>query len=150
MRENMGIYRGKRVDNEEWREGYLYINPYNQKTYIIDSKNSGIFPQVGEVNSGIVGFYEVIPETVGQYTGEKDKNGKKIWEGDIVKGYSFKEPFIKEQKTEIYGIVTYHDGCFVVDWQELPEGFKTYPSITNTYLAGNIFDNPELLEEKEI
>ena len=92
---------------------------------------------------------QVIPETVGQYTGLKDKNGKKIFEGDILKTDKF------------IGVIEYNDivAAFVVKindstdnyyhWSFLNEGDITRNSqLQYTEKIGNIYENPELLEVK--
>lgn len=75
------LFRGKRIDNGEWVEGYLWIG--NDSCYII-SNNRGI--TYYEKESRVMAFAsEVDPETVCQYTGLTDKGSRKIWENDIIR-----------------------------------------------------------------
>lgn len=92
---------------------------------------------------GIATAYEVIPETIGQYTGLTDKNGKKIFEGDIVKCIS---SFDAKDMVVIFEAAEFH----LVDCQR----YKNYTECCDyryfgtmeTEVIGNIHDNPELVE----
>lgn len=85
------IFRGKRKDNGEWVYGYLV-------------EMFGVLNIIGKDNENIV--YEIIPETVGQFTGRYDKSNNKIFGGDIVKclsleyGYVNKEVYYSEDKAK--------------------------------------------------
>ena len=125
-------------------EGYVvkYGFTNREKLYIV--------PQYA---SDLYGF-EVDPSTIGQCTGLKDKNGKLIWENDIVK-YHFGEEYAPIK----YGVYqscfdstkTGHCG-FYVDWPENVNKRKDlgyWINMVDAEIAGNIFDNPELLEVGE-
>jgi uncharacterized phage protein (TIGR01671 family) len=82
-------------------------------------------------------------ETVGQFTGLTDKNGKKIFEGDIVKGLFL-------HGSAILGIVAFQDGAFGLAWKRGKiDEFSPFPCMCNVdyEIVGNIHDNPELLGE---
>lgn len=123
------LYRGKRVDNGEWVYGYF--EKYNGRTYInlqTERLNTGGYP--------IREFVEVIPETIGEYTGLCDKNGKKIFEGDICKHRS------NFSGKDIISVVNYTDGQFLA-MADNNSGFNLSDKLE---VIGNIHDNPELLE----
>ena len=88
------LLRGKREDNKEWVYGYLV----KSEDYIFDYSERIDIPYVIPIdNFNLKDYreYRVIPETVSQYTGLTDKNGKKIFEGDILKSYYDKPGIVK-------------------------------------------------------
>lgn len=134
------LFRGKRVDDGEWVCGNSIImlnNPEADKPYDI-----AIFDEHWQL------WQTVDPETVGQYTGLKDKNGKKIVEGDICKTYF--ESYTRSW--EEVGVVTEFCGAHGI---ESADGKHFSAFINETVytrsheVIGNIHDNPELLEDKE-
>ena len=118
------LFRGKRTDNGEWVEGYY--SPVN----IPITGNMGHFINVGGYRA-----VEIDPETVSQFTGLCDKNGVKIFEGDIVR-YGQR------------GKVEYNSGSaqFTLNFTNSTyEGFDKIP-FCDCEVLGNSHDNPELLE----
>lgn len=146
------LFRGKCVDNGEWVYGYYY-----------ESKISGCFIlshkiKVRKKDEVVVNdsfeVAEVISETVGQYTGLTDKNGKKIFEGDIIRAVTLdtgKEQtavvcfgnFIDENNGDEYiGFFIEFDGIKTTAAQLAMEECKNRIEV-----IGNIHDNPELLKK---
>ena len=136
------LFRGKRTDNGEWFYGY-----YTNARYYLDKKEMHIiFEQDVEVypHSEFAGGEEVIPETVGQYTGLTDKNGRKIFEGDIVKFYNGDGEYSPYE-------VRWQDSGFSVLMNGNPDLFDELDDFFSRRceIIGNIYDNPELLEGRD-
>lgn len=140
------LFRGKRVDNGEWVYG-TYGRHTSFDAMIIDRP---YLDSNGDLTA--LNFWTVNPETVGQFTGLTDKNGVKIFEGDIVKEYKSKDKVKGVVKFGEYqsGINKYADDLgFYVEWttenfliREL--GYWCRKNMLE--VIGNIHDNPELLE----
>lgn len=122
------LFRGKRTDNYQWIKGY----------FVEIRQGSELIPHIIPFNSldqnlNVCPRYRVFCETVGQYTGLTDKNGKKIFEGDI----------LYDEYNESNCLIKFDEGsfCFVDDnicqsvWGCSMLGFE---------VIGNIHDNPEL------
>lgn len=150
------LFRGKRTDNDEWIKGYLH------KTDGVGKGYRAFAIQVQDIDSYMCRphSHEVQPKTVGQYTGLTDKNGKKIFEGDIVKvGYIEKRDFqgVKyDSEYELIEQIVYSEqnACFMlkIDCQGIPmyrhfSNNNELVEIKELEVIGNIHDNPELLEK---
>ena len=122
------LFRGKN-DRDEWVEGF-YIKDYIG-TYIYDKYRN-------------TRMQSVLPETVGQYTGETDKNGKKIFEGDIVRTHLYNGKYYEE----ITGVITYAEGHMGFGIHNISESEIDFIDAFHDPLEviGNAIDNPELLE----
>ena len=155
------LFRGKRVDNGKWTQGTLAI--WGDDYYIApDIKNA--YTSMGGRGKGrcmMFGhYYQVIPETVGQYTGFIDKNGKKVFEDDVI--YIGKAEFYfrgelchcigKEIYEERKALVTFSFDAFIADFAMGYDYFETDAPLIREIpmkcaeVIGNIHDNPELLE----
>lgn len=125
------LFRGKRacVYENPWVEGGFHSR--DGHAYII-----------GISKTQRIDGCEVIPETVGQYTGLEDRNGKRIFEGDIIQGL-----FLHSHP--VNSLVIFRDGAFGLLWNRAgAETYWSFTSICNVEyeVIGNIYDNPELLE----
>ena len=126
------LFRGKRKDNGEWVCGYLWVG--NDSVYITPNTVGVTYY---EKEQRIMAFaYEVNPSTVCQYTGLTDKNGKKIFEGDIVK--------IGLGQYEVWW--NYDNCSFTLSSSRESRGLYLHHNET-IEVIGNIYDNPELIGE---
>ena len=129
MREN--LFHGKRKDNGEWVEGCLLGNdlivPKGQPFYICRC-----------ILDSALTIYEVIPETVGQYTELPDKNGRPIFVGNI----------IRDTETFDVGEIYFDTDTarFVIEFEKMIIDFSDYNN-GDVEVIGNIYDNPELIKE---
>ena len=159
------LFRGKRVDNGEWVEGGLCDYDSGVSIFVVNHYDGDLYePPYTDLDE-----IEVVPETVGQYTGLVDKDNERIFTGDILK-YTRKnchnvyekefETFFKGGDLVTYLEIYYDDTCAAFKFRHYDENKKLFGSgflIFNDSRAdenileiiGNIHDNPELLEEKK-
>lgn len=123
------LFRGKGINDKEWRygfyteqQGYPYITPDG------------------------VAMYEIDANTAGQYTGFVDKNGKKIFEGDV----------LKMNNTDLKcGAISFMRGSFCLTSIEerviyrADIGYIEQCGVNRAEVIGNIYDNPELIKDGE-
>ena len=130
-------FRGRRVDTGEWVCGNLV--------------SGAKFCEIHGDN----GWWSINPETIGQFTGLRDKNGREIYEGDLVRWF-YKGVFDGEMHEDVLTVI-FHGGAFLASPKIVENanhlcwcGFKGKES-NNLSLEkiGNIYDNPEMLEVGE-
>lgn len=126
------LFRGKRIDNGDWVEGSL-----------IAWCDGSCSIENGHINDSLL---SVDPATVGQYTGLTDKNGKRIFEGDVVREVwgecVYDKKFAVSMDSDRCGWFPFAcgDGCGCCEEEVL--------ETTCAEVIGNIHDNPELLKEE--
>ena len=145
-------FRGKSKNNNEWCYGtYIFTDdnkngPFRRKPF--KESHKIVFWCSGDWNMGGWVDEEVIPETIGQYTGLKDKNGKEIYEGDIIGCHN---PNIKH-------LIFYNEkqGRFMAALNgDIENDYINVCGLDDSRwnaskeVIGNIHDNPELIKEEE-
>ena len=138
MMKDRYLFKAKRVDSGEWMQGYLY--GIWEKRYILWG-----------MTNDIPNMIEVEPSTICQCTGLKDKNGKLIWENDIVK---FDVYYYENlESSTISQIKWCNDLCalsLVVNDKGIRGTLGHLMDLNKEIeVIGNIFDNPDLLESEE-
>ena len=136
------LFKAKRVDNGKWVEGY-YVE-HNGKPFI--GIDISIYGDIFEVFcTPVIGWFEVNPKTLFQFTGLTDKNGNKIWENDILMAHldeSYPEDVTYE--TVEWGFA----GFVVHEANSTDREYLDKFDLENFEVVGNIFDNKELLQEE--
>ena len=122
------LFRGKMIANGKWSEGNLLVT----KQGCCITPDATVLGSYGAVN----------PNTVGQYTGLTDKNGTKIFEGDVVRYGDTAHRVVFEQRNG-----TAYFGLVYSTLETAP--FDNYQDLRQIEVIGNIHDNPELLEVSE-
>lgn len=121
-------FRGKRADGSSWVYGDLRQENSGNKVLMTNLSTWG--DNVDPYGEDVI----INPDTIGQYTGLQDKNGKEIFEGDIIRNESCK------------GVVVYKNGAFCLELGKSC-GYVWLFCLDSLLDIGNIYDNPELLED---
>lgn len=148
--ENRYLFRAKRIDNGEWIVGNRIDDGVTGQVFIHAAGNTvNESDKVGE--DGCLRFvaFEVDQSTICQCTGLKDRNGKLIWENDVVEVAEHEDAV-----NGLYGVIyCKHSHCYALERSiDFHYNFFTFSALngfeTSSNVIGNIFDNPELLEVK--
>ena len=139
-------FRGQRIDNGEWVYGFLYQLPLPTGVgcMILTTDNThednSIEPEYHLAFTLWVDLFPVKPETVGQYTEQKDKNSREIYDGDILRDIDGLKRVGNEWIDNVHIIP--------VEYKEARFNISSLSKVTEyTEVIGNIYDNPELLNK---
>ena len=149
--EDRYLFRGKRIDNGEWVQGNLVWSDDTDDDYkavIIPTTNSNMFTRGGARGDlGFENWCRVDPSTICQRTGLKDKNGKLIWENDVVGFWDTYSTENGHAEMDCIGKVVWDDET--ISFQVTNRLYaESYEVLDECSVIGNIFDNPELLESE--
>ena len=143
------LFRGKEVADGKWIEGFYSAEEYNPYSGEVEH-----IPRIQIIGKCV--SLGVIPETVGQYTGLTDKNGVKIFEGDILDVSSDVAYGGVAVHRLGYFVVEFHNGCFMKSALDDPQlsffdnakrkGLYHFISTDIHKIVGNIHDNPDILK----
>lgn len=144
------LFRGKRIDNGEWEYGGYFKHNNRQKCVIGDYDKPEDFDDL-IIFSGFADWnmprplncVKVDPTTIGQYTGLIDKNGKMIFEGDILEAHF--DEYSPENATVVK--VIWHENGFGTKQGDFCPDPLCADDCEAWEVIGNIYDNPELLED---
>lgn len=145
------LFRGQRCSDGEWVYGFYVESKYSwrghkpHRSWIVPNaiSNGGFF--------NILGRYAVKDDTVGQFTGMTDKNGVKIFEGDVVDVCDYTSVYASKYR----GVVKMYRGSWCVEYEDSILDMVAHPRLffddfadRKTEVFGNIYDNPDLLNKK--
>ena len=139
------IFKGKRKDNREWIEGSL-ITSINRAWISSEKTDSQRLRSISNTDA-IWRAIEIIPDTICRFTGRYDKNRKKIWENDI---FQYTDETMVTQKDLIEYNETHASFVRLRNTEKLGLRYLWIDEATCNHgeVIGNIFDNPELLQEE--
>lgn len=146
------LFRGKRIDNDKWVEGWY-------QPEITITHWDGMQETVGvtidyKTEEGFLEDALVYPSTIGQFTGLNDKNGKRIFEGDMIKPFDDEiDKMVVEFHHGQFLLCVYGERGYMAEYGWVEEGnygcFEAEPLSSygdDIEIIGNIHDNPEILE----
>lgn len=171
---NQSLSRGKTKNGNKWITGSYLFEPVTETSYIVPYGNVNLTTKILPEGCCYAVGVEVIPETVGRYTGIHDKNGRKIFEKDIVLTQEFSDkPYAKNRKFKkhigvveykVHGVERFYNHktgqCdqrkeYGAEWIVKVKDYGKYVcsnwgDFFDCEVIGNLYDDPQLLEEEKI